>query len=226
MPKRKNNDAEGAGLNEGQAPAKKATPSKKSEASSSKIEPTEAQILKYKSDVLTSNPRGVRLAHPAIESNLGFIAGYLGCTNTHELKDIMALPAINSASTKFLAARDAKFSLTKVPNTTMKELFNFVEDPDTSTWLSSPIMQPIEVKGEVRAYRSYLVTMHRFCIGAPRHFVAESGVEKEDRLNAGFADEQTEAVNGHSREDWSRAYWLLRISMRNLESERGISGLY
>ena len=74
-----------------------------------------------------------------------------------------------------------------------------------------------------RAIWTRVVSMHKLMVSAPCHFFAEP-VKKGKRTCEGLPDETREPLmNGHSPEDWSRAYWLLNCRIRQSSRQRADS---
>ena len=89
---------------------------------------------------------------------------------------------------------------------------------------------PEHVTGTHRGYRTYVICMHRMMEGDP-HRVAAEGRDPNNYSvynpgNPGFENEvrdESARPNGHTPEDWHRAYWLLKayglgLGMRRMSS--------
>ena len=186
-------------------------------------EKTDAQIQNSILVAQRTNPPGVRVANPNIEANWRIIAHYTGFADTSSIKDWMyESKAAETVLEPFIASFKAHFGSTKAIQVRRQRLFEvaYGEEAPAMFHLSIPLPQdpnnpdPNERELSDRALWTWVVTMHKLIVCSPSHFFAEPGV-KGERTCQGLPDERREPLeNGHSPEDWSRAYSLIKARIR------------
>lgn len=118
----------------------------------------------------------------------------------------------------FAASQRNLFELSTRPRVIMKTLFNRAYTRGksyTSPFAPIPVWKCIT--GIERAYRTWGLSIYRMIEADPNRFAVEPrhpySISPHNPGNPGFEDEvRDESVlrNGHTPEDWNRAYWLLK----------------
>ena len=183
------------------------------------------------------NPPGVRVVARNFKAHWAQLAHYTGFLDTNELKQFLNSSLVGpGVMVVFLNSHNNNFGSVTLLRPRQDRIFQFAYSPDAPAMLDSPIPFPIDpnepapTKAERmdRAVWLTVIAMHKIMMQYPTHFFAEP-VNTERRC-PGLPQEQRGRDilrNGHSPEDWSRAYWLLRAlvcySSRSKASASGSS---
>ena len=187
---------------------------------------TPAQTINDLQNAIKNNPPGVRLVARNMNSNKVQLAHYVGFNNTGDLKDWFEnSPVGKGVIQSFYLAREDKFGNIKRNSPMIKKIFLYAYSPEASSVFDKPIPLPKDpdninpTKAEMydHATWTYVVIMHQIMVQDPKLFFAKSITTNQTRECPGLPNEESgEHVlrNGHSPEDWNRAYWLLTAKIR------------
>ena len=162
---------------------------------------------------------GVRFAETAPDNLKAVMAHYLGFQDTDELK--MFLQPENSKNdplyqitSEFAALQKKNFGLPTASTQSLSGIYALIDDDTTATFLD---IWPVEEmhQNKERVTVTWVVIMHRIIkVVGPRCFPGEPdplGV----RTYTSLPEEDVSVTkNGHTPEDWHRAYWLLKSALR------------
>ena len=188
--------------------------------------PTPAHTINDLQNAIKNNPPGVRLAARNIESNKVQLAHYVGFNKTDGLKDWFDNSLVGKGVIHlFYLSFKNKFGNVKQSSTKVKKIFLYAYSNNAPSMFDKPIPLPKDPdninpnKAEMgdRAIWTYVVAMHKIMVQDPIRFFAEPIITNQKRQCPGLLNEESgedTLRNGHSPEDWNRAYWLLRAKIR------------
>ena len=187
---------------------------------------TPAQTVSDLQNAIKSNPPGVRLVARNMKANNVQLAHYVGFNNTGDLKDWFEnSPGGKGVIQSFYLSREDKFGNNKRTSPMLKKIFLYAYSPEASSMFDKPIPLPKDpdninpTKAEMydHATWTYVVAMHKIMVQDPKRFFAEPIITNQTRECPGLLNEASGGHalrNGHSPEDWNRAYWLLTARIR------------
>ena len=187
---------------------------------------TPAQKINDLQNAINNNPPGVRLVARNMNSNRVQLAHYVGFNKTGDLKDWFEnSPVGKGIIQSFYLSRENKFGNPKQSSPMIKKIFCYAYSPEASSMFDKPIPLPKDpdiinpTKAEMydHATWTYVVAMHKIMVQDPKRFFAEPITANQTRECPGLLNEASgghSLRNGHSPEDWNRAYWLLTAKIR------------
>ena len=179
--------------------------------------------MDFTKPAIKHNPPGIRAVARKLNAHLANLAHYTGCQDTDALKQRPNIwlmgPGIVAA---FLDAHNNSFESMTLLRPRQDRIFQFAYNLDAPAMLDLPIPLPTDPSKPTltkaqrmdHAIWTNVVAKHQIITRSPTHFFAEP--VNRNRLFPGLPDEQHGPGilrNGHSPEDWSCAYWLLRASV-------------
>ena len=177
-------------------------------------------------NAIKNNPPGVRLVARNMNSNKVQLAHYVGFNNTGDLKDWFEnSPVGKGVIQSFYLSHEDKFGNIKRTSPMIKKIFLYAYSPEASSIFDKPIPPPKNpdninpTKAEMydHATWTFVVAMHKIMVQDPQRFFAEPITTNQTRGCPGLLNEASGGHalrNGHSPEDWNRAYWLLTAKIR------------
>ena len=187
---------------------------------------TTAQKFNDLQNTIKNNPPGVRLVARNMNSNRVQLAHYVGFNKTGDLKDWFEnSPVGKGIIQSFYLSRENKFGNSKQSSPTIKKIFCYAYSPKASSMFDKPIplpkdpniINPTKTEMNDHATWTYVVAMHKIMVQDPKRFFAEPITTNQTRECSGLLNEASGGRalrNGHSPEDWNRAYWLLTAKIR------------
>ena len=155
----------------------------------------------------------------------------MGVINPSPVKENILQEWVRQIFEDFDTNKDNWFDLPKRLKLATKRLFQLAYHmtPSYSKFRRN-LPLPEYVTGTHRGYRTYLICMHWMMEADANCFAAEgrdlNKYSFNNPGNPGFEDEvrdESARLNGHTPEDWHRAYWLLKayglgLGMRQMSS--------
>ena len=188
--------------------------------------PTQAQTIKDLQNAIEYNPPGVRVVARDMRANNAQLAHYIGFNKTGDLKDwFKNSPVGEGIIQSFYLSRKNNFEQSKQNFPPIKKIFLYAYSNDAPSMFDKSIplpkdcddINPDKAKMNDRATWTYVVSMHNLMVKTPERFFAEPITTNQKRQCPGLPNEESGAHvlrNGHSPEDWNRAYWILRAKIR------------